>query len=292
MQITQAIRRDPEYAQAYAGLADCYLLLRQYGRMSSRDAFPKAESAARTAVALDEGSAEAHRSMAFVLSYWGWDMAAAEREFRRSLELNPSDPETHHWYATSLMNRGRFGEALAQIDMARSLDPGSSAIIANRGLILLLAGEHEAGTMALKALEASNPSFPMPHVYLAEEDLRRGQDLAFLEEKETVSRLRGDRELGSEMRAARQSLGRGGHLGMVRTLAQISAASADGGGDAYRAALYGMLSQDRKATLRYLRISHDRHEPSFLSIDDSDEFAPLRSDPEFRALLALADVHA
>ena len=289
---SEAIKRDPQSARAYAGLADCYLLLRQYGSMPSSEAFPLAEQAAKTSLDLDEEEPEAHRAMAFVLSYWRWDMRAAEGEFRRALAINPQDAEAHHWYATSLMNRGRLQEALTEIDRARELEPMSAAIITNRGLILLLLGDHEQGVSALRAAIATRPDLPMAHVYLASEALRRGEDGLFLAEEETVSRLRKDADLAAETGEARRSFRNGGHNAMLRTLARHSARRADGGGEAYAAAFYSMLCQDHDQTIRYLRLSHDRHEPRFLSVADAGEFATLHSDPEFVALRAMADVHA
>src|ERR1019366_4026317 len=113
---TQASIRDPNYAQAYVGLADCYNLLREYAAMTPEEAYPRALAAAKTAVELDDSSAEAHNSLAFVTFYWNWDVAGAEREFRRALELNPTYVVAHHWYATFLMTIGRLPEALEQID--------------------------------------------------------------------------------------------------------------------------------------------------------------------------------
>ena len=140
---TQAIVHDPNYAQAYVGLADCYNLLREYSAMPPEEAYPRALAAAKKAVELDDSSAEAHTSLAFATFYGSFDAAGAEREFRRALALNPSDARAHHWYATSLFAEGRYAEALSQIEMAQQLDPASSAILADKGLILLYAGSRE-----------------------------------------------------------------------------------------------------------------------------------------------------
>ena len=93
---TQAIVHDPNYAQAYVGLADCYNLLREYSAMPPEEAYPRALAAAKKAVELDDSSADAHTSLAFATFYGSFDAAGAEREFRRALALNPSDARAHH----------------------------------------------------------------------------------------------------------------------------------------------------------------------------------------------------
>ena len=99
---TQAIVHDPSYAPAYVGLADCYNLLREYTVMPASEAYPRALAAAKKAVELDDRSSEAHASFAFASFFGMWDAATADREFRRALELNPSNAIAHHWYATYL----------------------------------------------------------------------------------------------------------------------------------------------------------------------------------------------
>ncbi len=123
----QAIDRDPKYAEAYVGLANCYSLLREFAAMPSDEAFPRALAAARKAVELDPSSAEAHNALAFGTFYWNWDAAEAEREFRSAIKLDPNYVTAHHWYATFLMVLGRLPEALEQINQAQQLDPASTA---------------------------------------------------------------------------------------------------------------------------------------------------------------------
>ncbi len=102
---TQAIVRDPNYAQAYVGLADCYNLLREFSAMPPDEAYPRALAAAKKAVELDDSSAEAHTSLAFATFYGTFNAAGAEREFKRAIELNPNYAKAHHWYATFPVRR-------------------------------------------------------------------------------------------------------------------------------------------------------------------------------------------
>jgi tetratricopeptide (TPR) repeat protein len=105
---TQAIVHDPQYAKAYAGLANCYNLLREYTAMPPDYAFPRAKAAAERAIALDPSLPDAHTALAFVDFYWSHETAAARREFERAVILAPRNATAHHWYATFLMNLRDF----------------------------------------------------------------------------------------------------------------------------------------------------------------------------------------
>ncbi len=123
-----AIKKDPNYALAYAGLADCYALLNLYQDLSPSAAFPKAKENATKALQLDEQLAEAHASLAYVKFYYDRNRLEAEREFRRAIELNPSYATAHHWFALVLSAMGRQDEALSEIKIAAQLDPRSAII--------------------------------------------------------------------------------------------------------------------------------------------------------------------
>jgi TolB-like protein/Tfp pilus assembly protein PilF len=125
----KAVAEDPQFAQAYAGLADAHNLLAHYGVSGPAEVWTKAASNAAQAVMLDDESAEAHTSFAHVKSTQDWDWVASEREFKRAISLNPRYPTAHHWYAMScLAPLGRLDEALEQMLLAQALDPISSVI--------------------------------------------------------------------------------------------------------------------------------------------------------------------
>jgi len=121
----QAIDRDPTYAPAYAGLADCYSLLGSigYDAMAPRDAMPLAKTAAKKALEIDETLGEAHASLANVMLSYEWDWESAEREFKRSIELNPRYATGHAWYGHLLIAMERWSEALHEMQTALELDP-------------------------------------------------------------------------------------------------------------------------------------------------------------------------
>ena len=124
----QAIEIDPQFAVAYAGLADCYNLLDIWAGLPTNETFPRAKAAAQHALAIDDQLAEAHTSLAYAIETYEWDWTAAEREYRRALDLNPNYATARQWYAEMLTAVGRFDEASAQGRKALELDPMSPII--------------------------------------------------------------------------------------------------------------------------------------------------------------------
>lgn len=132
----KAIAYDPNYAQAYAGLADCYnLFLEYYERQSGDDFAALAKDAAERAIRLNPQLSDGHASRAFNLWHYQWNFAAAEAEFRKALQLNPNDATAQHWYGLFLASRGRFEEARQELHLARVLDPLSLIIVTNAGWV-------------------------------------------------------------------------------------------------------------------------------------------------------------
>ena len=127
-----AIAKDPNYALAYAGLADCYDLLHEYSDLSPKESYPKAKVAAIKALELDDTLGEAHTSLAYSLLNYDWDWRGAEKEYQRAIQLNPNYATAHQWYAECLSMLGRHTEAIAEIKKAHELDPLS--LIINQGV--------------------------------------------------------------------------------------------------------------------------------------------------------------
>ena len=154
----RAINADGNYAQAYAGLADCYNQLgtAMIGAMSPLEGRRAAEAAARKALEIDNEVAEAHAALGFV-SYFNWNWATAEEEFKRSIELNPNYASAHSQYAHYLVARERIDEALAEINRAQELDPVSLAISSSRGYILENARRYEEAIEQLHRVTAIDP---------------------------------------------------------------------------------------------------------------------------------------
>lgn len=284
---TQAIVHDPGYAPAYVGLADSYNLLREFAAMPAQEAYQRAFAAAQKAVELDPNSAEANNSLAFA-SFWGYlDAAAAEREFKRALELDPNFTRAHHWYATFLAEIGRTQEALAEIERARQLDPSSKAILADKGFILAGAGRTEEARTLLKQMEASDPNFASAHFYLADMVYRRqGNYEAALEESHTAATLRHDTALEEQIAAEQSAYQKGGVQGLLEyQLTSARQAYERGSGSPYPLAeAYANLRQ-RDEAMKYLQLARQQHDPGLASLTTSFAFRYLHSDPEFRDLV-------
>jgi TolB-like protein/DNA-binding winged helix-turn-helix (wHTH) protein/Tfp pilus assembly protein PilF len=154
----QAIAKDPNYAQAYAGLADTFGLMSTW-YMAPQGAFmPKARAAALKALELDETLAEAHTSLALIAENYDYDWRTAEKEFRRAIQLNPDYPTAHQWYAECLAWQGRFDEAFAESERARRLDPMSLIIASDYSKILYYSGQYDRAITQGRAVDAMSGS--------------------------------------------------------------------------------------------------------------------------------------
>jgi len=164
--LQQAIDKDPGYAQAYAGLADCYALQGFYGFLSPNQSYPKAKAAAMKALQIDETVAEAHASLLNIKTDYDWDWLGAEREFKRAIELNPNYPPAYQWYGFDLLVMGRQGEAMAAMRRALDLDPVSpTANISQAWFFYLTRQYNKSIEQCLRTLEL-HPNFCVAHQML------------------------------------------------------------------------------------------------------------------------------
>ena len=190
----QAVARDPNYAAAYSGLADTYALLGdwEYAAMSPKEAMPKALSAARKALQLDDSLGEAHASLAFCLEGFDWDFAAAEKEFQRAIDLNPGYATAHHWYAWHLSLVGRNKEAIAEMEKAVSLDPVSTVVNADLAELLLIARLPDESILQSRKTIELNPGFAFAHNQLAQAYIQKQMFGAAIGELQEAIRLGGN----------------------------------------------------------------------------------------------------
>jgi len=284
---TQAIVHDPDYAPAYMGLADCYNLLREYSAMPAREAYSRALSAAKRAVELDDQSSEGHASLAFVTFYGMWDVNAAEREFRRAVELDPNNAKAHHWYATFLQTIGRHEESLIEIERARQLDPNSSSVVADKGRLLWAAGRHDEALQLLKQIEAADPNFASPHRYLKYAYFETGDYPNYLAEirKEAVVTHR-DAELGVA-EAAAKGFAEHGERGMLESQLHVQQKLYERGilSAYWLAQTENRLGRTQEA-LNYLKVCAESHDEAFLLLEEDSTFRNLRDNATFQQLLA------
>ena len=155
----QAIMRDQDYGLAYAGLADCYLLLNVYNVTSAADSFPKAENAANRALSINPNLAEAHTSLAFVTYRYHLKWAEAEQHFKKAISLNPSYATAHQWYGSLLAASGRLNEAVAETKTAHELEPFSLTIYCDYIRTLYYAGQLDQAHREALKLREMDPNF-------------------------------------------------------------------------------------------------------------------------------------
>jgi DNA-binding winged helix-turn-helix (wHTH) protein/Tfp pilus assembly protein PilF len=284
---TQAIAHDPNYSDAYVGLADCYNLLREFSAMPGNEAYFKAFAAARKAVELDPQSSEAHASLAFVTFYGMWDSAGAEKEFRRAIELDPNNVKAHHWYATFLCTLNRHEEALAEIELARKLAPDSPSVLADKGELLWSGGHREEALQLLKQLEAADPDFVSPHRYLRFAYFETGDYPNYLVEFKKDALLTHDAAQLSAAEAAAKGFAQGGKRGLLEAqLLQETKVYEQGLFSPYFVAQTEAVLGNHRDALKYLTICILSHDGIVLNLRIDQGFASLHGDPGFQQLLA------
>ncbi|MCI0446678.1 tetratricopeptide repeat protein [bacterium] len=164
--LQQAVEKDPKYALAYSGIADCYVVQGDYNYIPPSEAIRKAKDASMKALELDETLAEAHVSLASVHEFeWNWK--ETEKEYKRAIELNPSYATAHHWYSLYLENMGKREEAISEIKQAQRLDPLSmiiNKVVADK---YLNAGQHDKALEQYQKVIEMDPSFASGHEGLA-----------------------------------------------------------------------------------------------------------------------------
>ena len=163
---SQAIEIDPNYALAYAGLADSYNLLGSYGFWPLKDSHPKARAAAEKALELDGNLAEAHASLATVIADYYWEWSEAEKHFKRAIDLNPNYAVARYWYSQHLSRMGYLDEAVDEARRAQALDPLSSSADAHVGLALYRARRFDDAAAELRKAIEFNPNGIDAHIFL------------------------------------------------------------------------------------------------------------------------------
>jgi TolB-like protein/DNA-binding winged helix-turn-helix (wHTH) protein/Tfp pilus assembly protein PilF len=280
----QAIEEDPNYAQAYSGLADTYALLGdwQYAVMTPKEAYPKAKTAALKALELDSSLGEAHNSLAFVLDGYDWDLDAGGKEFRRAIELSPGYATAHHWYAWHLALLGRYEEAIAEMKQAESVDPLSLIINADLAELLVLAHSYdEAIGQSRKTIEM-DPNFAMAHNQLAQAYLQKHMYDPAIAELQRAVQLSGGSPtcIANFARAYALSGKRNEAIKLLNDLKSSSTARNSHASEV--AAIYASLGDKDEAMTWLERGYAERFNPGVLI---RPGFDPLRTDPRFQDLM-------
>ena len=280
----QAIDEDAKYARAYSGLADTYALLGdwQYAVMTPKEALPKAKAAAMKALELDETLGEAHNSLAFCLDGFDWDFESAEKEFRRSIELNPGYANGHHWYAWHLALLARNDEAILEMRKAQNLDPLSLIINADLAELLVIAHSYEESIQQSRKTIEMDPNFGLAHNQLAQAYLQKGMHNEAIAELKEAIRLSGGSPT-STANLARAYAASGRRNEALQLLSDLKKRSNPGYSQASEiAVIYASLGDNSQAMAWIEKGYEERFNPGVLL---RPGFDPLRSDPRFQDLL-------
>jgi eukaryotic-like serine/threonine-protein kinase len=170
----QAIAKDSTYALAYCGLADCYSMHANYGFLTPKIGYSKANDAVLTALELDDTLSEAHVSLGFIKSDYTWDWSGAEKEFQRAIVLNPNYATAHQWHGYALWRVGQFEESIAEHRRALELDPLSLPVNRNLGLAYYLARQYDLAIEQLRRTLEMDPGFALTREYIGLAYLEKG----------------------------------------------------------------------------------------------------------------------
>jgi TolB-like protein/DNA-binding winged helix-turn-helix (wHTH) protein/Flp pilus assembly protein TadD len=281
---TQAIAQDPTYAPAYSGLADSYALAGdwQYGVMTTKEALPKAITAAKKAIELDGNLSEAHTSLAFCLEGFNWDWQAADTEFKRAIELNPGYATAHHWYSWHLALLGKNEEAISEMRKAQNLDPLSLIINSDLAELLLIARLPDDSIEQSRKTIEMDSGFALAHNQLGQAYLAKGMFADAVSELQKAVQLSG----GSAVciaNLARAYVAAGRSDQASELLNELKNRSSHGYAFSSELAVVYTALGDKTQAMAWLEKGYeDRFNPGVLL---RPAFDPLRSDPRFKALV-------
>src|SRR5262245_12025624 len=279
----QALERDPHYALAYAGLADCYRSLPIRSDVPSREAFPKAKEAALRALEIDGRLAEAHTNLGWIKFWYEWDWGGSEKEYRRALQINPNYALAHVGYAHLLSNLGRHEEALEEVDRALKLDPLDSFMGAMKGQFLFHARRYPQAVDHLhKALEVE-PNFWIGQIVLGMNYEREGR---YEEALEAFRKARESSGTTAPLSLTGYTLDACGRRAEAeRTLRELQAISAKAYLSHYNMTLIYQGLGNSDQTLRWLERAYQERDVRMVFCGVDPKWDALRSDSRFIGLL-------
>jgi serine/threonine-protein kinase len=290
----QAEEKDPTFALAFSGLADSYALLCDIGVVRPRDEMPKAKAAAQKAVDADSTLAEAYTSRAFVKLAFDWDWIGAQSDFQQALKLNPKYPTAHQWYASYLMQMGKFSLAKTEIEEAHKLDPLSPIISSNTGLYSYYEHNYDDAIAKYKLTLQSDPDFWVARHYLALAYVQKGMHDDAIKELRSLIKappsgpvpdevVATETEASASLGFAYAMAGKKAEaqeiLNKLQALAQRRYVSG-----LYFAIVYAGL-KDNDHAIEYLNKAYEDRHPGLVLIRIEPMFDSLRSDERFKQLV-------
>jgi serine/threonine protein kinase/Tfp pilus assembly protein PilF len=276
-----ALKEDPNYAPAYSGVALVWIGRLQMGLTPPREAAPKEKVAALKAIELDDRLAQAHSSLATINSFYEWDWAGADAEYKKAIELNPNFADVRAFYSHFLMCMKRPEEAMAQIQRALDVDPLNSFYQAFYGVDLMLAGQYEEAIVQLRKALDRSPGILFAHWMLSEILLMKGLHEESLTEIKACYAW--DREVEE---ALTQGYVQSDYTGAMRRAADILAARARKTfGGLYQPACLYVMAREESQALEWLEKGFELRDPNMPYINVDPIFDSLRNTPRFQDLV-------
>jgi TolB-like protein/Flp pilus assembly protein TadD len=282
----ETIERDPGYAPAHAGLADCYALLAsvRLGMVAPNEAMPKSKAAAQQAIELDPMLAEAHASLGYAALWYDWDWPGAERSLKRALELDPTYAPALQWNSYYLETVGRLDESVAGIKRALELDPLSLRLRTTLGSLLYFERQYDLVIEESREALAMDPNFVLAYFNLGRAYSQKGMH------REAIADLKVARELSRESPAMTMQLGYAYAMAgkkddakqMLNSLARLARKTYVPA--FYSGAIYTGLG-DKEQAFRWLRRAYLERCDYMVHLPKEPATDPLLSDPRFAALV-------
>jgi serine/threonine-protein kinase len=285
----QATEKDPDFALAYAGLADAYNMGNNIGVFTPRESMPEAKAAATKALVLDPRLGEAHAVLGQVKSHYDFDFPGAQREFLKAIELNPNYANAHLYYAGGYLTpMRRHAEAIAEMKKALELDPLSSPLNNYMGMTYLLAGDYQKSVQQLLHTIDLDPTFPLAHFFLASALTEIGKYEQAIEEMERGALLSGaSPEQASAVTAEfLKAFRTGGPNGYWQKTLQGTLWEQEHGGTGTLelASAYARVG-DKEKSLEWLQKAYEERNGNITLVNSYPDYKSLRGDPRFSALL-------
>jgi TolB-like protein/DNA-binding winged helix-turn-helix (wHTH) protein/Tfp pilus assembly protein PilF len=278
----EAVRAQPAYALAHAGLADAYIALADQSPENPRETLENARSAARRALEIDGSLAEAHAALGMVLGVHEFAWSEAERELLRAIDLNPSYPTARHWYSHVLRAEGRLDEALAQLRIAEESAPLSLIVAHNLGMVRLHRGELDLAVRRFETVLELDPDFAPALMGLGRAYLAGGKRTEAVEALERAARVtRSNPRYEASLAYAYAVTGRADDG--RRILARLSHG---GSGRAYDIATIQAGLGDAEAALASLDRAYAAKDPALRGLLVDERLQTLRARPQWPALVA------
>ena len=280
----EAIDKDPGYALAYVGLADSWVPRAWYAYLPAKEAFPHAKEAVTRALELDPDLAEAHTTLAFINLYYDQDWAAADREFRRAIQLNTNYANAHHWYAEYLSLVGQHEAAIREAERARELDPLSSIINTWVGSRYFFARRYDMAVEQYRNVVELDPEFVPAHLALGQAYEKTKMFREAIRELETAVRLSGGSPVYMASLAHAYGV-TGRRSDALRLIDDLNKLASRRYVASFDVAIAWLGLGDNERALASLEKAIEDRSPRVLFLMVEPRFDPLRSDPRFQAML-------